>query len=426
MVEVNQIRGASRPFSGNRNMALTFAAARRSRRPIRGAAEMGIRVAELSDIPEMHRVRSSVRENTLPDYSVLTPEKYRAHLQDVGRGWVYEHDGRVVGCAIVNRVEASIWALFVEPRFEGRGFGRALHDTMLGWLRSQGAERVTLGTEPGTRAARFYEAAGWQFRELDADGEAIYELELTGGGGAPGRRASVVMPAALVGELPPGQFEIEEFPRFGLGKFAFRFPKDAGTLEMAIRGDVGTELVVREEIGDLPRVDQVSDFHCVTTWSRRGLSWSGFRFRDFYEAIVAPRAAPLPGADLVVLRSQDGYRQSLPLEDLLAPDVLLADQLGGRPLSIANGAPIRLVAPAHYGYKSLKHIRAVELWRDAREYRFPGPRFMDHPRARVALEERGRGVSPRLLRRIYPLLVPPIRWLFRVTLERHERRTAGR
>lgn len=397
-------------------MARTFAAARRSGRPIRGAAEMGIRIAEVSDIPEMHRVRSSVRENTLPDYDVLTPEMYREHLQDVGRGWVYEHDGRIVGCAIVNRAEASIWALFVEPRFEGRGFGRALHDTMLGWLRSQGIERVTLGTEPGTRAVRFYEAAGWQFRELDADGEAVYDLGLTSGEAAD---------VSAVGGLPPGQREIDDFPRFGLGKFAFRFPEQVGAVEIAVRGDVGAELVVREELGDLPRVGQVSDFHCVTTWSRRGLRWSGFRFRDFYQAIVAPRAAPLPGADLVVLRSQDGYRQSLPLEDLLAPDVLLADQLDGCPLSIAHGAPIRLVAPAHYGYKNLKHIRAIELWRDAREYRFPGPGFMDHPRARVAFEERGRGVSPRLLRRIYPALVPPIRWLFRVSLERHEARTAG-
>lgn len=145
----------------------------------RRKAEVGVREATVSDIPEMHRVRSSVRENTLSDYSVLTPEMYREHLEHLGRGWVYEHEGRVVACAIVNREEASIWALFVDPSFEGRGLGRALHDTMLGWLRSEGVRQVTLGTDPGTRAARFYEAAGWHFKELDADGEAVYELILT-------------------------------------------------------------------------------------------------------------------------------------------------------------------------------------------------------------------------------------------------------
>ena len=227
-----------------------------------------------------------------------------------------------------------------------------------------------------------------------------------------------------VGGLPPGQFDNEEFPRFGLGKFAFWFPTDPAAMEIAVRGDVGTHLVVREELGELPRVEQVSDFHCVTTWSKRGLQWGGFRFRDFYEAIVVPKAVPQPGADLVVLRSQDGYEQSLPLEDLLAPDVLLADRLDGRSLSIAHGAPIRLVAPAHYGYKNLKHVCSIEFWRDARKYRFAGPKFMDHPRARVELEERGRGVPAWVLRRIYPALIPPVRWLFRVALQRHERRTA--
>jgi DMSO/TMAO reductase YedYZ molybdopterin-dependent catalytic subunit len=163
--------------------------------------------------------------------------------------------------------------------------------------------------------------------------------------------------------LPPGQFEIEDLPRFGWGKFAFRFPPETDTVEIAVRGDVDSPLIVRDELGDLPRVDQTSDLHCVTTWSKCGLQWSGFRFRDFHQVIVEPKAARQPGADLVVLRSHDGYDQSLPLADLLAPDVLLADRLDGQPLSIAHGAA--------------------------------------------------------------PALIPPIRWLFRVALARHERRVAG-
>ena len=140
---------------------------------------MSIRTAIAADISEIHRVRASVRENTLPDYSVITHERIREHLETLGRGWVYEAEGRVVGIAIVNRAEASVWALFVEPEFEGQGIGRALHDTMLAWLSSHGVRVVTLGTAPGTRAARFYEAAGWRLREFDPSGEAIYELPLT-------------------------------------------------------------------------------------------------------------------------------------------------------------------------------------------------------------------------------------------------------
>jgi DMSO/TMAO reductase YedYZ molybdopterin-dependent catalytic subunit len=226
--------------------------------------------------------------------------------------------------------------------------------------------------------------------------------------------------------LPPGQVECEEFPRFGWGAFAFRFPTDPSTIQIEVRGDVTAPLTVGPQLASLPRAEQVSDFHCVTTWSRRRLRWGGFRFRNFFAGIVEPLAKPRPGTELVVLRAQDGYTQSLPLEDLLAHDVLLADRLDGEPLSIAHGAPIRLVAPAHYGYKNVKHLSAVELWRDAREYRFVGPKFMDHPRARIALEERGRGVPAWLLRRTYTTLVPPIRWLFRVALERHEARERTR
>jgi len=148
-----------------------------------------VRQATARDIEAMHRVRTSVRENTLVDYSVLTPEAYRSHLERLGRGWVYEHQGRVVGLAIANRVEASIWALFVEPEFEKRGIGRALHDTMLTWLTEEGVSQVTLGTDPETRAAGFYEAAGWIFEGVDDEGEAVFRKSLEAGP-APGSQVS--------------------------------------------------------------------------------------------------------------------------------------------------------------------------------------------------------------------------------------------
>lgn len=220
--------------------------------------------------------------------------------------------------------------------------------------------------------------------------------------------------------LPPGQVATDDFPRFGLGAFAFRFPKHPDFLEIAIRGELDSELVLhREDLDVLPRHEQRSDFHCVTTWTKCGLEWSGVRFRDLHEQIIRPQAGPASDAGLVVLRSQDGYSQSLPLEDMLASDVLLADRLDGEPLDVAHGAPIRVVAPAHYGYKNLKHVKAIEFWRDASHYRFPSPKFMDHPRARVAFEERG-NVSAALLRRTYPYLIPPVRWLFATMLTRYE------
>jgi DMSO/TMAO reductase YedYZ molybdopterin-dependent catalytic subunit len=100
-----------------------------------------------------------------------------------------------------------------------------------------------------------------------------------------------------------------------------------------------------------------------------------------------------------------------------------ADRLDGERLGVAHGAPVRLVAPAHYACKSVRHLNAVEFWRDAWHYRFPGPWFlMNHPRARVMHEERGRVFPPWFFRKVWPALIPPVRWLYAVGLRRHQQR----
>lgn len=231
-------------------------------------------------------------------------------------------------------------------------------------------------------------------------------------------------------DLPPGQRARSDFPRFGLGKFARRFPTTPERIHFRIAGDVERELTVERQLERLPRVEQKSDFHCVTTWSVRELGWSGWRFSDVYDQLVRRDSVPLSGAEVVVFRGEDGYCSSLMLDDLLKPDVMLADRLDGKPLDLEHGAPLRLVAPAHYGYKNVKHLVAIEFWRDRRAYRFPFPypALMDHPRARVAFEERGRWIPGSILRRVYRLIVPFTVWNFTRALAayRRGRSTAGR
>ena len=220
--------------------------------------------------------------------------------------------------------------------------------------------------------------------------------------------------------LPPGQFEIDELPRFGLAKFAERFPDETEASAITIRGENGSSLVTSEELRQLKETEQKSDFHCVTTWSRRGIAWGGYRFSDFYHQIVIRKINIEPNANFVIFRSQDGFRASLPLRDLLGGDVLLATKLDGAPLPVANGAPLRLIAPSHYGYKNAKHVSAIEFWDDERHYRAPAYRFMDHPRARVKYEERGRFVPPKLLRWIYRPLIAYTRGIFARALRDYE------
>ena len=221
----------------------------------------------------------------------------------------------------------------------------------------------------------------------------------------------------MTAALPPGQREVERLMRFGLLPFADRVPRDPA-IGIQLRGDLQNPITVAGELERLPRVEQRSDFHCVTTWSCRSLLWGGYRFADFYHDVVTPLAGPSAAARFVVLRAQDGARTSLPLEDLMADEVLLADRLNGEPLPLANGAPLRLVAPSHYGYKSLKHVNRIDFLCNDASYRPVGFRFMQHPRARVALEERGQWVPGWLLRFLY-------RPLIGVTVRRFERALAA-
>lgn len=135
-----------------------------------------IRQARPSDAAAMHRVRMSVRENVLVSMR-LTEHDYVVAIEETGRGWVVELDGNIVAFAIGDKADGSIWALFVEPGHEGKGYGRQLHDIMIAWLWEQGHDRLWLSTEPGTRAERFYEAAGWRRVGLTSRGEIRFELE---------------------------------------------------------------------------------------------------------------------------------------------------------------------------------------------------------------------------------------------------------
>jgi GNAT superfamily N-acetyltransferase len=130
-----------------------------------------IRIATPADIPAMHRIRLSVRENVLRDAARVQPPDYAQRLSGAGRGWVALEDDAVVGFGIADAATRNVWALFVDPAFEGRGIGRTLHDELLGWLFDQGPEPVWLTTEPGTRAEQFYTVAGWQFVRVEPGGE---------------------------------------------------------------------------------------------------------------------------------------------------------------------------------------------------------------------------------------------------------------
>lgn len=118
-----------------------------------------------------------------------------------------------------------------------------------------------------------------------------------------------------------------------------------------------------DELRALPSRTQITRHDCVEGWSAIG-KWKGARL----SAILA-QAAPKPNARYVVFHcadpmEEDGtglYYESIDLDDAYHEQTILAYELNGAPLPIANGAPLRLRVERQLGYKHAKYLMRVEL-----------------------------------------------------------------
>jgi len=114
-----------------------------------------------------------------------------------------------------------------------------------------------------------------------------------------------------------------------------------------------------DEFLRLPKVERVSDFHCVTGWSRLDNRWRGVAFKT-----IADLVKPLKEARYVTVVCEGDYSTSLLIEELLEPDVLFAYGFEGKPLEPVHGGPLRLVVPKKYAYKSAKWVRKLRFMKD--------------------------------------------------------------
>jgi len=112
-----------------------------------------------------------------------------------------------------------------------------------------------------------------------------------------------------------------------------------------------------DELLALPRAHQVNDFHCVTGWTVRNVRWSGVRFSHLLDQVE-----PLPQAKAIRFVSlEQPYNDSLSLGQLHLPDVMLALEMDGEPLTRPHGSPARVVIPEMYGYKGVKWLTRIEM-----------------------------------------------------------------
>lgn len=209
--------------------------------------------------------------------------------------------------------------------------------------------------------------------------------------------------------LPHGQRALDYFPRFGI-PYWVPYPSIAEPARIRVAGAVARPIEVPvARLAELPRREQAADFHCVTGWSRLDQHWGGVSFRTFYEAAIVPEAGPEPGVRYLLFEGADGFSAAVALEDALDDAVMLADQLGGTALDRDHGAPVRLLSPGQYAYKSVKHLCGIELhthapkdgYRIGRRRRFLKWLVTPHPRARVDHEERHRFLPAWSVRWLY-------------------------
>lgn len=156
------------------------------------------------------------------------------------------------------------------------------------------------------------------------------------------------------GRLPPGQSLTLKWPVLHTGSIP---SFDPAKWDFKISGEVEEPVrLTWQEFRALPQTKVVSDFHCVTRWSRLDNHWKGVLFTD-----VLKLAKPKPSAQFALVLAEQGYTSNIPLQDLQRPDVLFAVEHDGAPLPAEHGGPVRLVVPHLYGWKSVKWVRGILL-----------------------------------------------------------------
>ena len=165
-------------------------------------------------------------------------------------------------------------------------------------------------------------------------------------------RGLVPRAAAAAGRLPPGQTLTTGFPVLDLGVKP-DIPLDRWTLMIDGLAEQPT-ILDWTQFNALPQVEDVSDFHCVTSWSKYDCPWGGVAFTTLYEL-----ARPRPAAAYVYFTSYDGYSTNVPLEKCLDEDVLVATRFAGHPISREHGGPARVIIPKLYAWKGAKFVQAI-------------------------------------------------------------------
>ncbi|SHK35838.1 sulfite oxidase-like oxidoreductase [Thermocrinis minervae] len=137
---------------------------------------------------------------------------------------------------------------------------------------------------------------------------------------------------------------------------------DMDSYRLRVFGQVENPLeLTYQQVLELPSVQIVADFHCVTRWSVKDIQWEGVPTK-----VIAELAKVKPTAKYVMIYCLEGYTTNLPIEYFLAEDSLLAYKMNGQVLPKRHGYPLRLVVPKLYAWKSAKYVCGIEFMEEDR------------------------------------------------------------
>ncbi len=159
------------------------------------------------------------------------------------------------------------------------------------------------------------------------------------------------------------QKPVPEFPKSAIEPDALLIntfdetPKiDSEKFRLTIDGDVNNPMSLSmADIQRMPLTSMIIRHVCVEGWAAI-VEWGGVRLRD-----IVSLAQPKANVRYAYFKSADGYYSSWDIASTLHPQTLMAYQKNGQPLSIDNGAPLRLASPIKLGYKQSKWVTQITL-----------------------------------------------------------------
>jgi|Deesub1362B_J571_1020462.scaffolds.fasta_scaffold00003_623 DMSO/TMAO reductase YedYZ molybdopterin-dependent catalytic subunit len=180
-------------------------------------------------------------------------------------------------------------------------------------------------------------------------------------------------------KLPKGQRVI---PRFIIYRILGQPKIDIDSWRLTITGFVENPLELSyKEILHFPLKKYKSDFHCVTGWTVRNVTWEGLPLRH-----LAEKAGVKKGVNWVYIESLDGYTTSVYYDDFIDEKALLVIKINGKELSLEQGYPARIFIPHLYGWKGAKWVSKITFLDKYRDGYWEALGY--HERGNVWLEER--------------------------------------